>query len=155
MRGVWVSYNPGRHIPPGGNYFMRTRFITGPKQVECGMIAAAFADFRPYVPFFVPYSERGDYYSFMGFGGVSDQHALDERLMLDIEGVLKTSVAHGVHTLVTGASGCGAFLHDPYTEARLWKTALQKPEYQHLHVVFAILDAEDSPNWKAFSSTFS
>jgi hypothetical protein len=154
MRGVWVSYNPGKHIPPGGNYFSKTKFVTGPKHVECVMIAAAFADFRPYMPYLWPYSERADYFTWMGIGGIKNEEELDARLMMDIDGVLKTCVANNVEILVTGASGCGAFLHEPYREARLWKSALELPQYKHIQVVFAVLDKEDSPNWKAFSTTF-
>eukprot|EP01117_Protostelium_nocturnum_P015144 TRINITY_DN5839_c0_g1_i5.p1 TRINITY_DN5839_c0_g1~~TRINITY_DN5839_c0_g1_i5.p1 ORF type:complete len:124 (+),score=34.75 TRINITY_DN5839_c0_g1_i5:1022-1393(+) len=116
------------------------------------MIAAAFADFRPFIPFFHPFSERSDYFTL--FGGIRNEEELDKRLLLDIEGVLKTCIEHGVDILVTGASGCGAFLHEPYRESRLWKQSLEKEEYQHIQVVFAVLDGEDSPNWKAFSSTF-
>jgi uncharacterized protein (TIGR02452 family) len=77
--------------------------------------------------------------------------------MMDIEGVLKTCLAHGVDTLVTGASGCGAFKHDPYREARLWKSCLEKHEYRSgslRTVVFAVLDRAESANWRAFSGAF-
>ena len=36
---------------------------------------------------------------------IKNPEALHKRLMMDIEGVLKTCVAQKVHTLVTGASG--------------------------------------------------
>jgi hypothetical protein len=156
-RGIWVAYGNKRHIPPGGNYFAKTKFVTGPTKTNCAMIAAAFADFRPYVPFFVPYSERNYFYSWFGFGSISNEEELEKRLIMDIEGVLKTCIEQNVHTLVTGASGCGAFLHDPYREAKLWQKAMQKPEYQSKslkQIVFAVLDKVDSDNWLAFSELF-
>jgi hypothetical protein len=46
------------------------------------MIATSFADFRPYIPFFVPYSELSDYYSI--FGNVINQEELENRLMMEL-----------------------------------------------------------------------
>ncbi|KAL9647231.1 hypothetical protein ABK040_012583 [Willaertia magna] len=158
VRGVWVAYKKGFHIPPGGNYFCKTKFITGTKHLDCGMIAAAFADFRYYIPFFTPFCERNYFYSFLGLGSsVKDEREMEDRLRLDIEGVLKTCVEQKVHTLVTGASGCGAFLHDPYREAKLWAECLKKEEYKGGHlkqVIFSILDKEDSHNIIAFTNQF-
>jgi uncharacterized protein (TIGR02452 family) len=74
------------------------------------MIACAFADFRAYIPIFVPYSESSNYFNILGY--VIDQDDLEERLMMDMDGVLKTAVKNGVQVLVLGASGCGAFKHD-------------------------------------------
>lgn len=158
LRGRWVSYRRGMHIPPGGNYWARTKFITGPVHVDCAMIATAFADFRPYVPIFCPYSERNYFYSLMGIGRVKNQDELERRCMIDIEGVLKTCLTKNVHTLVAGASGCGAFLHNPYVEAKLWRICLSKEEYRCgslRQVVFAVLDHPNSDNWIAFSNEFS
>ena len=157
MRGRWVSYRTGMHIPPGGNYWAMTKFVTGPCHVDCAMIATAFADFRPYIPIFCPYSERNYFYSLKGMGSVKNQETLERRCLIDIEGVLKTCLAMKVHTLVTGASGCGAFRHNPFTEANLWRQCLEKEEYQCgslRQVVFAILDDENSDNWIAFSNEF-
>lgn len=157
MRGRWVFYRTGMHIPPGGNYWAMTKFVTGPRHVDCAMIATAFADFRPYMPVFCPYSERNYFYSLKGIGRVKDQEALEQRCRIDIEGVLKTCLATNVHTLVTGASGCGAFLHNAFTEAKLWKQCLEKEEYRCgslKQVIFAILDDENSDNWIAFSNQF-
>ncbi len=54
---VWVSYKDGYHIPPGGNYFAKTKFVTSPQgHVECATIAAAFADFRPCI--FPPFTSN-------------------------------------------------------------------------------------------------
>lgn len=156
MRGRWVSYRTGMHIPPGGNYWAMTKFVTGPFHVECGMIATAFTNLRPYVPIFCPYSERNYFYSLLG--NVKNQQEMEKRFTIDIEGVLKTCLAKQVHTLVAGASGCGAFRHDPYIEAKLWRKCLEKEEYRCgslQQVVFAVLDKENSDNWIAFSNEFS
>lgn len=57
---VWVAYKEGRHVPPGGNYFSKTTFVTGPHgPVECAMIAAAFADFRICIQLFFLDGENG------------------------------------------------------------------------------------------------
>jgi hypothetical protein len=155
VRGRWVSYKTGMHIPPGGNYWAMTKFVTGPFHVDCGMIATAFTDFRPYVPIFWPYSERNYFYSLLG--NVKNQEEIEKRCMIDIEGVLKTCLAQQVHTLVTGATGCGAFRHNPYVEAKLWRQCLEKKEYRCgslQQVVFAVLDNENSDNWMAFHNEF-
>ena len=89
VRGRWVGYRENFHIPPGGNYTVLTRFVTGVQQVECTMIAAAFADFRSYVPFFTPYSERNYFYSYLGWGSLRNEKELEQRLILDIEGGFK------------------------------------------------------------------
>jgi hypothetical protein len=157
-KGIWVSYNEGMHIPPGGNYFCKTKFVTGPQHVECVMIATAFCDLRYYTPFFTPYVERNYFYKYFGYGGLINEEELEQRLIIDIEGVLKTCIAQNVHTLVTGASGCGAFLHDPYVEAKLWRKCLDKEEYRSgslKQVIFAVLDKEESANWKAFAKEFA
>ena len=155
IRGRWVSYKTGTHIPPGGNYWAMTKFVTGPFHADCGMIATAFADFRPYMPIFCPYSERNYFFSLIG--NVKNQEELERRCMIDIEGVLKTCLVKQVHTLVTGASGCGAFRHNPYVEAKLWRKCLEKNEYRCgslRQVVFAILNNENSDNWIAFRDEF-
>jgi hypothetical protein len=155
MRGRWVSYKTGMHIPPGGNYWAMTKFVTGPFHVDCGMIATAFTDFRPYIPIFCPYSERNYFYSLIG--NVKNEEEIERRCMIDIEGVLKTCLAKQVHTLVAGASGCGAFRHNPYVEAKLWRKCLEKKEYRCgslQQVVFAVLDSENSDNWIAFRNQF-
>ncbi|CAF0942445.1 unnamed protein product [Didymodactylos carnosus] len=155
IRGRWVSYKTGMHIPPGGNYWAMTKFMTGPFHVDCAMIATAFADFRPYVPIFCPYSERNYFYSLSN--SVRNQEEMERRCMIDIEGVLKTCMAKRVHTLVAGATGCGAFCHNPDVEAKLWRRCLDKEEYRCgslQQVVFAVLDRENSNNWIAFSKEF-
>ena len=138
------------HISPGGNYWAMTKFVMGLFHVECGMIATAFADFRPYIPIFCPYSERNYFYSM--FGNVKNQEELERRYMIDIEGILKTCLAKQVHILVAGATACGAFRHNPYVEAKLWRKCLGKREYRCgslQQVIFAILDTENSNNWMA------
>lgn len=157
MRGRWVSYRTGMHIPPGGNYWAMTKFVTGPNHIDCAMIATAFADFRSYIPVFCPYSERSYFYSLKGMGHVKNEEILEQRCLIDIEGVLKTCLTMKVHTLVTGASGCGAFRHNAFIEAKLWRQCLEKEEYRCgslRQVVFAILDDENSDNWIAFSTEF-
>ncbi|KAL0479406.1 nucleoporin Nup214 [Acrasis kona] len=155
-RGNWVLYKNGCHIPPGGNYFAKTTFVTCEKPIECYMIATAFADFRLHVPIFHPYSERSFFFTLSG--ATRDEAQLHERCMIDIEGVLKTCIQNGIECLVTGASGCGAFYHDPFVECKLWRRALTKPEYRTgslKKVVFAVLDKEDSKNWIAFNQEFN
>lgn len=173
-----MSYKDGFHIPPGGNYYAKTTFVTGPQGlIHCSMIATAFADFRFCIlyfyylfypllflkffillkldlPFFVPYSERS--YFFTVLGNERNRELLRQRLLIDIEGVLQTCKAEGIHTLVTGATGCGAFHHDPKLEAELWEECIAKlgDDSPLQNVVFSVLDGENSPNWLAFSSKF-
>lgn len=152
LMGTMVHYKPGKHIPPGGNYFCKTKFLTGEKIVDCCMIAAAFADFRTYIPFFWIYTEKSDYFNL--FGRIRDEQRLNERLMLDMEGVLRTALTEKVDILVLGASGCGAFNHDPFREAKLWKQMLLKCDGNFDKIQFAILDGEKSPNVVAFKKEF-
>jgi hypothetical protein len=85
-----VVYRTGLHIPPGGNYFSKTKFLLASPQVDCYMIAAAFADFRYYLPGFTTYTERGDYYSWFGYGSSpKSETELTKRLLIDIEGKYK------------------------------------------------------------------
>ena len=46
--------------------------------------------------------------------------------MLDIEGTLKTAALNNINVLILGASGCGAFKHDPAIEAELWRGGEQE-----------------------------
>jgi uncharacterized protein (TIGR02452 family) len=104
----------------------------------------------------VPYSERNYFYSKLGFGGKRNHQQLVQRLLIDIEGVIRTCNEQGIHTLVTGATGCGAFCHDPDLESTLWQESLAKlgQDSPLRQVVFAVLDGEKSPNWLAFSRKF-
>eukprot|EP01119_Soliformovum_irregulare_P003910 TRINITY_DN14950_c0_g1_i1.p1 TRINITY_DN14950_c0_g1~~TRINITY_DN14950_c0_g1_i1.p1 ORF type:complete len:278 (-),score=52.08 TRINITY_DN14950_c0_g1_i1:78-911(-) len=139
-----IVYKKGWHIPPGGNYFAKTRFITADPQVDCYMVATAFADFRAWIPGFRYNTERSDYYGL--FGGLKDRTKLNERLKLDMEGLLKTCSKEGMDILVLSASGCGAFRHDPWVEAPLWRECLDKYRHHFEQVVFAILPDPRSPD---------
>lgn len=151
-----IVYRNGRHIPPGGNYFCKTKFITSDEQMDCFMIAAAFADFRSYIPIFIPYSERPYYFSMFGYGNaVTDQKKLEERLKMDIEGVFLTAIHENIDILVLGASGCGAFCHDANLEAKLWSEIVDKYQSCFDHLAFAILPDKRRPeNVKAFQKYF-
>lgn len=120
------------------------------------MIATAFADFRSYIPFFVPYSERPYYYSYFGFGSsVKDEKKLDERLIIDIEGTFLTAIQEGIDVLVLGAGGCGAFCHDAKRDAKLWKEVITEFGSHFSHISFAILPDPVRPyNLSAFRDQF-
>jgi len=147
-----IEYKKGYHIPVGGNYFCKTKFLSSEPQFDCYMIAAAFADFRNYIPVFIPYTERPFYYSYYGIGTEpKNSEHLDSRLKMDMEGVIKTALAQNVEVLILGASGCGAFLHDPYREARLWKEVLNDSVLHCFdEICFSILPDKSSPNIQAF-----
>jgi uncharacterized protein (TIGR02452 family) len=89
------------------------------------------------------------------FGYVRDEAKLDERLKLDMEGVCKTAISQEMDTLILGASGCGAFKHDPNKEAKLWKEVLDQYSLYFKMVIFSILpDAKRQDNVKAFQKYF-
>lgn len=134
-----ARYKYGFHIPPGGNFFMKTSFVTGDR-VKCSSIACAFADFRN-DPSHIGFSEFKNY----GADGklrVDDKYK--KRIFMDMYGVLATAKAKGQLHLVLGASGCGAFKHDRMTEAQMWKSVLAMPEFQGCFktVTFAITGKE-------------
>lgn len=106
---------------------------------------------------------------------VKEDDKFKQRLMIDIIGTVKTAICENVECLILGASGCGAFKHDPDVEAELWRIALvcvpppsryfsfvvvivcKKVKYGHFfkRVVFAILEDKRSPrNVKAFQEKF-
>lgn len=145
-----VFYKQYLHIPPGGNYFHKTRFITG-DQISCSSIAHPFADFRE-----VNYSERQDYIDAKGKLAV-DTQAYRDRIKLDMRGVLRTAIAEGQQVLILSATGCGAFEHDPEVESRAWKEVLAETEFKgrFQEIVFAILyDPKKPDNVSAFKSMF-
>jgi uncharacterized protein (TIGR02452 family) len=86
--------------------------------------------------------------------GVKNQILLEERLMMDMHGVLKTAIYEKVDVLILGASGCGAFLHDAQLEAKMWKKVLQMYKGYFFEVNFAILDSKDGKNITAFTKEF-
>jgi uncharacterized protein (TIGR02452 family) len=85
---------------------------------------------------------------------VKNQNLLEERLMMDMNGVLKTAIYEKIDVLVLGASGCGAFLHDAELEAKMWKKVLQMFEGYFIEVNFAILDPKEGKNITAFTNEF-
>jgi len=73
---------------------------------------------------------------------------------MDMEGVLRTAIKNSIEVLILGASGCGAFMHDPWREARLWSEVLKPVQHLFKEVVFAVLPDSRSPNVEAFSHFF-
>jgi uncharacterized protein (TIGR02452 family) len=58
--------------------------------------------------------------------------------------------------LILGASGCGAFGHDPWREAKLWKKAIEKYKKSFTEIIFAILpDRKNPDNVRAFQTTLT
>lgn len=120
-----ARYKQGFHIPPGGNFFMKTAFVTGDR-AKCNSIACAFADFR----------NDSSHIGFSEFNHFSENNALrldDEykrRIFMDIYGVLATAKEKKQLHLVLGGSGCGAFKHDHMQEAQMWKSVLAMPEFK-------------------------
>eukprot|EP01012_Entosiphon_sulcatum_P022524 TRINITY_DN2748_c0_g1_i1.p1 TRINITY_DN2748_c0_g1~~TRINITY_DN2748_c0_g1_i1.p1 ORF type:complete len:398 (+),score=55.40 TRINITY_DN2748_c0_g1_i1:26-1195(+) len=148
LRADVIGYRDNFHIPPGGNYFMKTRFVTANPQVDCYMIATAFLDLRSYIPVFRPKSVKGQWSS-------RPDEELDTRLELDIRGTIYTAIQEKIDILVLGASGCGAFQHDPRREAHLWQRVLQKYGHLFKRVVFAVLpDSKHPNNFEVFSDVF-
>jgi hypothetical protein len=148
--GNRVTYNEGFHIPCGGNYFCKTKFISGENQVDCFMIATAFADFRQ--DSVNRQNTEGKY--FFENGKIKDLDAYKERIYLDIEGVVRTAIIEGIDVLVSGASGCGAFQHDPILEAGMWKSVLENYKNYFTHVEFAVLNSSNGSNITAFTKEF-
>lgn len=73
-----------------------------------------------------------------------------------ILGVFLTAITEGIDILVLGASGCGAFCHDPHLEAKLWDEIGRKYESCFTHIAFAILpDKRRKDNVFAFEKYFS
>jgi hypothetical protein len=152
-----IGYRVGKHIPPAGNYFCRTKFITSSPHIECSMIAAAFADFRPYIPFFTPYSERKYFFNWFGYGScVTQKEEYQRRLRLDIEGVFLTAIKEGIDVLILGAGGCGAFQHTASVDAKIWKEVLDQYLSFFDASIFAILPDKRRPeNVTAFENEFT
>eukprot|EP01080_Neovahlkampfia_damariscottae_P007788 gene7788-12262_t len=151
MIGNRVTYNDGFHIPCGGNYFCKSKFLSGDKITDCYMIASAFADFRKDSKF-RKWTEGDEYFN--DLGEISNAQKYKDRIYLDIEGVVRTCIIEGIDVLVTGASGCGAFLHDPTLESEMWKMVIEKYHDYFNHVEFAVLDSKKGSNIAAFQKTF-
>ena len=140
--GNRVLYNDGFHIPCGGNYFCTTKFLSGNLPVDCHMIATAFADFRK--------DQKGRLWTegeeYFKDGEIKDLEKYNERIFLDIEGVARTCILEGIDVLVTGASGCGGFKHNPFYEAKMWKKVLESYDGYFKHIEFAVLDKPNGSN---------
>lgn len=141
-----IIYQDHLHIPPGGNYFHKMRFITG-SQVSCNSIVQAFADFRD-----LDYGEEQDYVDMQGKLDVGSE-GYKKRIKLDMRGVLRTAVEEGQEVLILGATGCGMCGHDPRVEARAWKEVLSEKAFEgrFKEVVFAIVD---DPRKASYASAF-
>ena len=61
-------------------------------------IVSAFAELRPYIPLFSTWSERSIYNNFFN----KDAKKLEQRLVLDIEGTLKTAALNNINVLDWG-----------------------------------------------------
>jgi len=127
-----ISYRKNKHLPPGGTYICKTRLLLKSEpQYDCYMIASASADFRE-ITEFRPYSEKGQF----------EPNSLDyeKRISIDMEAVCLTAIKHNIKVLILGATGCGAFLHDPDREATLWKKVIhEKFGYHFERIYFSIL----------------
>jgi len=76
------------------------------------MIASASADFRN-ATHYRPFAEIDQFQP-----GSLDY---EKRISIDMEAVCLTAIKHNIKVLILGATGCGAFLHDPALEASIWK----------------------------------
>lgn len=143
-----VIFRDRLHIPPGGNYFHKVRFITG-DQVLCNSIVHPFADFRN-----LDFGEGQDYVDAQGKLAINTD-AYKKRIKVDMRGVLCTAVEEGQHVLILGATGCGMCGHDPLVEAQAWKEVLAENQFagRFKEVVFAIVDEPNKPSLvKAFEA---
>lgn len=116
-------YQKRYQIPAGGNYFCKCRFLVEPK-LECSCISNASIDLWR-----------------------SKEEDIETRIKLDHRGILMTAKYKGIKVLVLGATGCGAFGHDPTVEVRLWKESLALFKGIFQEVCFAILG---EPNFTIF-----
>lgn len=137
-----MTYLPGFHIPPGGNYFHQTCVLTGTLHpIVCNSIVHAFADMRPN--------------GFNNFAPGSKEY--QERIKLDMRGVLRTAKLNKQEYLILSATGCGAFRHNPHAEAKAWNEVLKEPEFtgHFKEVIFAIKHDKRNPqNVQAFEGHF-
>jgi len=136
-----IHYQKGWHIPPGGNYFHKARFLTG-KKVDCMCITHPMADFRRG-------EERNEGEDFK-----TGTEEYFERIKIDMYGILRQAKEKKIEVLILSATGCGAFKHDPTMEAQTWKKVLAEDEFQghFTEVLFAILG---DYNFQTFKQCFS
>lgn len=138
------SYWVGYHIPPGGVLSMDARMLETElclgdrtlKYYVCGS-----ADFREYVPFVRPDTEVSDFYDTMLWGWfgarkVKDQEHLEQRILLDIYGLLCTAITENVKILVVDLYGLQMYQHPLDLEAQLWKSVLDSVSRLFSQVVF-------------------
>lgn len=153
IKGRRAVYQDGFHLPPGGNYYLKTQFVTGAK-VSCNAIVHAFADFRPNAR----YKGNSEFEDFSKGGALdTNSREYDKRIKLDMRGVLRTAKAENQEVLILSATGCGAFGHDPVAESKAWKDVLSEPEFlNHFkEIIFAILpDPRNPRNVQAFQQIF-
>jgi len=139
---VPVKYRDHRHLPPAGTYICKTRLFNVQPHIECYMIGSASADLREKTDF-RPYTERDQLPS------ASDY---EKRIMLDMEAVCLTAIKYNIKVLILGATGCGAFLHNPDTEAQLWKRVIEEKFGTYFeHIIFSILGQK---NYQTFLNYF-
>jgi len=144
-----IRYRPGHHIPPGGTYFCKTKLLNH-SLCDCFMIASASADFRTRT-LFRPEAEAEDFTDDKSDDFTSPYNT---RILLDMEAVCLTAVAHKIDCLILGATGCGCFQHDPKTEAKLWKHMIYKYGPYFDEIVFSIMDRAEGENVIAFKNEF-
>ena len=161
-----IMYRYGYHIPKSGNYTGKSKFLILEEelnqQLDTVVISTAFADFRALSTFSSviadqTYSERNEY--FHSNGQIKDEQQYKKRIKQDIEGTLLSAIEWNCCHLVLGASGCGAFLHHPKLEAKMWKTLLESDEYKGYFktIRFSILagkNKEDHKNVAEFTQVF-
>jgi len=112
---VPIKYRNNYHIPPGGTYICKTRILKSDPQIDCYMIASASADFREKTEY-RPFAEIGQF--------VPGTEEYEKRISIDMEAVCLTAIKHDIKVLILGATGCGAFKHNPDIEATVWKKVI-------------------------------
>jgi len=141
-----IKYRNGHHIPPGGAYICKTKLLnTEGAFFDSYMIANASADFREQTSY-RPEAEMQDM--------KNNQENYRKRILLDLESICLTAIYHKIDVLVLGATGCGAFRHNPKIEASLWNETLVKYGNYFEQIIFAILDLPGSKNVIAFQNQF-
>ncbi|RJQ80799.1 TIGR02452 family protein [Pseudonocardiaceae bacterium YIM PH 21723] len=74
--------------------------------------------------------------------GIQPPADIQQLLATRAHRVLQVAAAHGHHTLVLGAWGCGVFRNDPRHVAQAFRDAL--PDFAFQHVTFAILGSPET-----------